>query len=316
MKHLYFALFGFALAASACEAESFGAGAFEIVPGAGGRDRFGIAELYPARPDGRVWASNWDNGKPRRLECMDRDPCDADAIARGNGHLEIDGAGELKMVGDAPRFYVYDEPRQKKWQNVEITAYLMRVGEDAEKKLTYRGFGFGARSEHQDADNVVSPGKGPYKGLGYYGKMIYDGRVVFQKELIHHSKFGYSVNQPDPNARNFWKTPGGAMPDNVWIGIKFVIRNLDGNRVKLELYRDLTDGKDGGRWEKVIEYVDQGGWTNPGLTPELIKASMPPDAPEFKTDEVLVHPGTAVFVRNDGVTDARMKKMSIREIAP
>lgn len=307
-----------ALTAAAYEAESLAVPRGKIVETTSGLDRFGVAELFPSIPGGRVWVSKWDDNHARELSSGARDPFDDEVISRGNGTSAIDGKGVLTMAGSAPRVYIYDEARQKKWQNIEVTAYVMRVADTADK-LTYRGFGIGARSNHQDAaDKISADGiKGPHNGLGYYGKVIYDGRIVFQKEIIHHSAAGYSVNVPSDNDRNFWKTEKGALPANVWIGVKLVVRNLNQEgAVKLELYRDLTDGKDGGRWEKVIEYVDRGGWTNPKLTPEIIRASLPPGVREFKTDEILLDGGVSVFVRNDGIEDARMKKMSIREIAP
>ena len=50
------------------------------------------------------------------------------------------------------------------------------------------------------------------------------------------------------------------MPYDQWVGFKMVaIDQCDGG-VRLELYRDLTDGKDGGQWEKILSHVDDGGW--------------------------------------------------------
>ena len=159
-------------------------------------DRFGIAKLYPSLSGGREWVSKGDDGAARTLVSGARDPHDDEFIVRGNGKVIIDGAGIAAMVGDAPRMYVYDEPRRKKWLNVEVTFYCMRIAETP-AVLSYRGFGCGTRSDHQDAADKAEGDKGPCKGPTYYGKFVYDGRVVFHNEIIHHSEVGYSVNRPE-----------------------------------------------------------------------------------------------------------------------
>jgi hypothetical protein len=283
-------------------------------------DEFGLAMLYPSVPGGRAWTSRWNNGKERIFkESGNRDPFDEEFIMRGDGEIKIDGKGIVRISGPCPRLYVYDEPRKKKWCNVEVTFYFKRLKETAEK-LSYRGFAIGVRSNHQDAAEKMSEVDGlikcPALGAGYYGKILYDGRVVFQKELVHHSKAGYSVNKPKEGDRRFWNTPDRSLPPDIWIGMKFIVRNAPGNTVKLELYRDLTDGKDGGQWEKLIEYTDKGGWTNPLLTKEIIEQSTQKGLKVIAVDEVLRDPGTSVFIRNDGLVAAECKKFSIREIAP
>jgi hypothetical protein len=44
------------------------------------------------------------------------------------------------------------------------------------------------------------------------------------------------------------------IPLGEWVGFKFIVKSLptEGSLL-LELYRDLTDGKNGGKWEKVLE---------------------------------------------------------------
>ncbi len=284
-----------------------------------GIDEFGISMLYPTTTNGRVWFSQWNNGKERNIESGSRDPFDENFIMRGDGEININGQGIARISGDAPRMYIYDEPRKKKWCNLEVTLYFKRIKETADK-LSYRGFGIGARSNHQDAADKISEVngqiKGPALGAGYYGKILYDGRVVFQKELVHHSKAGYSVNKPKEGDRHFWDTPDRSLPTNIWVGMKFIVRNAPGNTVQMELYRDLTDGKDGGQWEKLIEYTDKSGWTNPLLTKEIIEQSTPKGVKVIAVDEVLRNPGTSTFVRTDGIIDAECKKFSVREIAP
>jgi len=282
-------------------------------------DRFGIKELYPSALQGRSWAAVWDNGLERKLTSGDRDPDDAEFIMRGDGTAVIDGHGVVRIGGDCPRLYVYDEPRQKKWCNVEVTLYFRRIKE-MPGELSYRGFAVGVRSEHQDAESKIMMNDGrlksPAHGAGYYGKMLYDGRVVFMKELIHNPSCGYSDNKPLEGDRHFWNTPDRSLPADSWIGMKFVVRNLPDHKVKLELYRDLSDGKNGGQWQKQIEYIDQGGWSSSRLTAAMIaKATLPGKKP-IAVDEILTGPGTSVFIRSDGIVAADCKKFSIREILP
>ena len=74
--------------------------------------------------------------------------------------------------------------------------------------------------------------------------------------------------------------------------------------VLLELYRDLTDGENGGNWEKVLEYKDIGEWYVDA------KDGICDDYPQNK---ILFTPGF-VFIRNDFVDQTEYKKFSIREI--
>lgn len=256
--------------------------------------------LYPTKENGRVWSAKWSNGNKETIASGERDPFDSEFIARGNGDVSIDGDGVAQLQGDSPRMYIYDPAKDKKWNNVEVTVYAKRISET--ESVSYQGIVIGARSEHQDATL-----KKPCLGATYYGRLLYDGRAVFQKEVIHEG--AYSTNKPSENNKAKWNTPNGTMPKNEWIGVKFIVKtNPDGKSVKLELYRDLTDGKDGGTWEKVAEYNDNGKWsqTNSGA-----------DVKEkcgYQANKVLLKSGTSVFIRNDKIKNAEYKLFSIREI--
>jgi hypothetical protein len=77
--------------------------------------------------------------------------------------------------------------------------------------------------------------------------------------------------------------------------------------VKQELWRDLTDGRDGGTWEKVFEHTDAGGWAvDPAVA---ASCKVPPD-------HILTGSEPYVILRGDGVTEQWFKKISIREIRP
>ncbi|MEW6185703.1 MAG: hypothetical protein AB1585_08195 [Thermodesulfobacteriota bacterium] len=270
--------------------------------------------MKPTLPGGREWLNKWNTGPERVLDSGDRDPYDAEFIVRGDGQVFINGAGIATMSGTAPRMYVYDEARAKKWNNVEVTFYGRRVSE-MPFPTSYRGFVCGTRSEHQDAANTASGILSPCKGRTYYGKLLYDGRVLFQKEIQHNSDNGYSLNVPN-DEKLYWNTPDRSLPVGEWVGYKLIVQTVNnGRNVWLRLYRDVTDGRDGGDWQLLIQYIDQGGWTNPDLTLSLLRAACPNDAPSA-VDEVLLGPGTSTFIRNDNILAADYKKFSIREIAP
>ena len=86
--------------------------------------------------------------------------------------------------------------------------------------------------------------------------------------------------------------------------MKYCIYNIDNNtHVKLEMYLDLTsDGANGGIWEKVLEYVDDGNWETavPGCS-----------IPE---NFIITTGGGIVFIRNTDAEETRYKMFTVREI--
>src|SRR5207248_1776728 len=115
----------------------------------------------------------------------------------------------------------------------------------------------GARSEHQDASDT-NPCQ-PQGGHALYGRILYDGRVNFQKEVVYHNYF--SLNMPTEQSRATWNTSDGTLPANQWIGYKYIVTNSpDNSQVFLRLYRDLTGGTDGGIWEQVAQSTDDAMW--------------------------------------------------------
>ena len=92
-------------------------------------------------------------------------------------------------------------------------------------------------------------------------------------------------------------------------GYKFVIYNLPpGEGVKLETYRDLTEGADGGDWQLLNETVDNGGW--------FTETDCAEHSPEGGESDMVVLDGGTTFIRNTDVTEARYRWLTVREIAP
>ena len=196
--------------------------------------------------------------------------------------------------------YVLDPIKSKKWNNVEVTVYAKRISESV--VISTQGIVIGARSEHQDATK-----ENPCLGRTYYGRLLYDGRAVFQKEVIHEG--AYSVNKPEENNKATWDTTNGSLPRNKQVGVKFVVKtNFDEKSVKLELYRDLTDGDKGGTWEKIAENNHNGNWSQTDSGADVMAVCGYPES------KILLDSGTSVFIRNDLVVEAQYKKFSIREI--
>jgi hypothetical protein len=192
--------------------------------------------------------------------------------------------------------YVYDQNFQdnsvynpnsfKTWNNVEVTVYYRRVSDTG---VAYAGMVAAAKIRHIPDSDLCGT-------RGYYGRFRHDGGIDVEKEIRH----------PDSVAIASSSSPWSVLPSNVWIGYKYIVRDVDGGtHVKLELWRDMTDGANGGSWEKLYEHVDTGGW-GVGHTP--CSTGVDPT-------QIMTGPNLSVFIRDDSVSDVRYKKWSIREIA-
>jgi hypothetical protein len=99
----------------------------------------------------------------------------------------------------------------------------------------------------------------------------------------------------------------GGLPRNQWVGIKYITYNLPSGGVKLELWRDLTDGASGGNWEKVHEHTDAGNWSiDAGVA---ATCGIPAD---FR----ITDPQPMFIIRNSNIVEQWYKKATLREIQP
>jgi hypothetical protein len=260
----------------------------------GERDPFGIAELYPSASPASEWTSEHWDGDAYEIDGRidDNDPRAISGM-RGTGSLEVTGTGELIMSGEQPRIYVYPGEGGP-WTNVEITVYYQRVEDDA---TAYAGLVVGARSgEEGHTDSTACDAH------TYYARLRHDGAIDFEKELKHPASATQSRVQP----QTVWP-PDGDLPFDTWIGWKFVIYNLaSGDAVKLESYRDLSGGADGGDWQLMNETVDDGGW--------FVESDCDEHAPSGGESDLVVLDGGVSFIRNTGVGEARYRWFSVREI--
>jgi hypothetical protein len=289
----------------------------------GSLDEFGIARLYPSV--GREWFNAWNQGQARTLTWGEyaTDP----ELVCGDGTYTIYGssgprAGQMQVMGEAPRVYVRDSDTEQapppadvlKWNNVEITFYAYSTGNSG---VPWAGIEAVAKTNHL-------PDSWDCATRGYGGRMLFDGRLDFEKEVSHTN--GINVQHSVGN----WT---GGLPLRRWIGYKFVARNInagnDGSwendtRVQLELYRDLSIGDavnppppaNGGTWELLGTFIDDGSWST-----GFGRCVPPAGTNEFNTDRAaaLVWPNWSVYLRTDGLTadiPQYYKWLSVREIAP
>ena len=267
-------------------------------PTNGGIDKWGIKMLHPTITNGREWFNTWDNGHTRILTANDRDPDDPmfKVSGQSNSLVVIDGKGVATMSGTQPRMYVYDQTLALKWLNVEVTVYGERISET--QLYVSQGINIGARSTHQNEVNT------PCGVNTYYSRMLYSGNANFAKEL----NWPDDVKKPGSTNPIDWSMFGNAaLPYNTWIGHKFVLRTVDsGTHVRMEMWRDLTNGLNGGDWKLILNYTDTGDMTDPTT----------PGCPTNDLSHIILEAGPSIFIRNTDISAAQYKEFSAREIDP
>jgi hypothetical protein len=246
-------------------------------------DEFGIPMLYPTKPGTVPWSSlHWDDGNLRKLGSSSSDPDDPTRWSRTphGSTVLVDGKGNLVVDNeDHPRLHI----ENRNFLNTEITVYYKRINDE---NLSYGGLVVGIRSTDHVDDECAHT---------YYARFANTGDALFLKEFIHPVTFMGEIRED--------LFPGG-MPENTWIGMKFVAYTTSSGNVKLELYRDMTEGREGGQWELVLEQEDTGGWVY-GKTCDSGEIG--------SSDGIILVPGF-VIIRNSGNISSKYTWMSVREI--
>ena len=266
-------------------------------------DQFGVSQMYPTLSGGKEWYSKWNNGVARSFTGVDPQDSWFDA-AHGSAQYSVDGKGLFKITGSTPRMYVHDPAKVNQWHDVEMTVYAMRVADD---NTAYAGIVGVTRSNHGTTGPELS---NLCDTRGYGARVRYDGKVDFDKETSH----------PNATAVASKTLFSGGMPKNKWIGYKHVTYDMPNGHVMNEVYVDLTDGANGGTWQKVNSFEDTG--SNMGVGAVACKSGINPATMLTNSNS---RPGTesgkpniTVYWRstNVGSNGLVYKKMSVREISP
>jgi hypothetical protein len=259
-------------------------------------DAFGIRKLRPDRPGGMTWHADWD--RPRAFS--GRDPADPwfDADYGEGSYFVADGV--LVISGAHPRMHVRHPDPHRQWHDVEITMYFLA----RERGPAYAGMVAVARTNHGiDAD----PADALCDSRGLGARMRYDGAVDFEKETAHPANVVL-------RQRRLW---AGQLPLRRWIGFKYLVFDV-GSDVRMEVWRDLGGGVDGGRWERVLEARDDGRTHGTEACAPWVDARAALTASSYRAGSESGRPNRSVYFRTDEVGDAGLlyKWGSVREIAP
>jgi hypothetical protein len=164
------------------------------------------------------------------------------------------------------------DPPRKQWTNVEFTGYVRPW-----KVLTDGAIRLAARSNHFNIHYCECDGSG-------YDFQISNGNSTQQsaragKEVMHdeYTQWSQDPEAPTPNTTNnnqffhsnltsesnlgpFYKFSNNTYAEPTkWIGMKFVLRTMTAaGHVRQEGYIDRSNGRNGGNWVKVVDFIDNG----------------------------------------------------------
>jgi len=253
------------------------------------KDKFGIRMLYPTKSGGEQWYMRSDH--------PEKDPQFRPQVPitkNSDGSFKVKESkirmGVWPSTGNQPeKITTYDERELEKkgymespndWRNVEITGYVK-----FNKGVNYDNFAWYARG------GIHTDGKA-CEGTAYKGQLYYNGKTRFAKEQW----FVSYVFSP-------YKQSMGSM-NGKWIGFKTAMYNVEKNgqvAVKLEIWLDKNNN---GNWEKVYDYIDDGGWGNDG------------GECGGRPDQIISWGGPLATFRWDNAFDVDIKDFSVREIQP
>jgi hypothetical protein len=252
-------------------------------------DKFGIKMLYPSKPDGEQWYIRADN--------PEKDPQFRPQVPlskNSDGSFKVTDSkirmGVWPSTGNHPeKITTYNEKELEKkgymespsdWRNVEITGYVK-----FNKGVNDDNFAWYARG------GIHTNGK-ECEGTAYKGQLYYSGKTRFAKEQW----FVSYVFSPYKQSMDSIK--------GKWIGFKTAMYNVEKNghiAVKLEIWLDKSND---GNWEKVYDYIDDGGWGNDG------------QECGGRPDQIISWGGPLAVFRWDNADDVDIKDFSVREILP
>lgn len=282
-------------------------------------DEFGITKLYPTT--GAEWFSKWGNGKKRSFDSQginkrNEDLDDTMSSFHCNSYLEqghqmiVYGNGQMKMRGEHPRLYINKPNQEPLWLNTEMTCYA-KFTKPIIKTGSYTPFRLASRSNHHNEYRCICDGKGYATEIMIKQDTLYVKDARFRKELIHPHYANKKYAMP-------------IIPMSNWVGLKFICKTVN-NNVLLQTFIDLTDSANGGEWDKVGEFIDDGtNW--PIAEPKELDniesdcnrcigdSDCTDSAPLPPYNEKIMRRGASCYLRSDFIQHAYFKKFSIREI--
>jgi concanavalin A-like lectin/glucanase superfamily protein/calcineurin-like phosphoesterase family protein len=292
-------------------------------------DDFGIRQIYATKSGGRKWSSNWHTATSHEWSPADSDhdygvnldPQDnmVDLICNNENKVIVDSVTktlqcDTETDGNNVRLWIKDPAATEtsspwKWsESTESTIYYKVIaslsGSDIHVPCRLHGPG-----EHWLA--IAHCPAGGHE----YGFEIKANKVIqLRKEVAH------KASDPDCYCTNIESTTEQPFTPGVWVGMKLVTIQESTGRMRIEGWRDMTDGFNGGTWEKMVSMIDDGTtWPLTNDTAVDFFNGLPSGSGNCvklsPMNKALDMDGSAVGVRCDG-TRVQYKKYTVREIEP
>lgn len=262
-------------------------------------DQLGVKMIYPSKINGEFWLLDADANNDGRVSRQGdggnltfRSTTNDYSISQNDnvrlGIQTTDGFSQSNLTLNhnvlLERGYMHTI---KDWKNIEVTIYFKYSGTSDTVMAIYTRTG-----RHNSSRKC--------EGFSYKSTFnMKTGKVRFVKEQWH-------VNQSSTPEKATVIT----IPKDKWIGMKFVIFNINQNtHVKGETYIDADETN---TWVKVDEVVDSGGW---GSQAGACQSKSGTGAVDGGPDYIGVHGGPYVFYKWEGKNgNVVFKKMSVRKI--